>query len=189
MATSAVTASTGALRPLAVLKAGGKIALYTAWWGGGEGSCGFGARSCGARGCGWALSRGRAARGGGVGMGTVGGVRSLPTHTVLGFRSALRFTSPHARGLFANHCRVSSPPSAGHVAMLRLLLSRGARPWLRNAAGWTPAHCAAEAGRLAALRTLHAVHAPMDAADPFGDTPRRLAQIYGHAECVSFLET
>ncbi|XP_021248719.1 ankyrin repeat domain-containing protein 66 [Numida meleagris] len=77
----------------------------------------------------------------------------------------------------------------GHVAMLRLLLGRGARPCLRNAAGWTPAHCAAEAGRLAALRTLHAVHAPMDAADPFGDTPRRLAQIYGHAECVSFLET
>ncbi|XP_031460792.1 ankyrin repeat domain-containing protein 66 [Phasianus colchicus] len=76
----------------------------------------------------------------------------------------------------------------GHVAMLRLLLGHGARPCLRNAAGWTAAHCAAEAGRLAALRTLHAVHAPMDAADPFGDTPRRLAQIYGHTECVRFLE-
>uniref|UniRef100_A0A8C3Q2Y1 Ankyrin repeat domain 66 n=1 Tax=Chrysolophus pictus TaxID=9089 RepID=A0A8C3Q2Y1_CHRPC len=72
--------------------------------------------------------------------------------------------------------------------MLRLLLGHGARPCLRNAAGWTAAHCAAEAGRLAALRTLHAVHAPMDAADPFGDTPRRLAQIYGHTECVRFLE-
>ncbi|XP_015715421.1 ankyrin repeat domain-containing protein 66 [Coturnix japonica] len=77
----------------------------------------------------------------------------------------------------------------GHVSMLRLLLGRGARPCLRNAAGWTPAHCAAQAGRLAALRALHAVHAPMDAADPFGDTPRRLAEIYGHKECVSFLQT
>ncbi|NXJ15211.1 ANR66 protein, partial [Odontophorus gujanensis] len=76
----------------------------------------------------------------------------------------------------------------GHVAMLRLLLNRGARPWVRDAAGRTPAHCAAEAGRLPALRALHAGRAPMDAADPFGDTPRRLAEIYGHAECVGFLE-
>ncbi|XP_065586518.1 ankyrin repeat domain-containing protein 66 isoform X2 [Cyrtonyx montezumae] len=77
----------------------------------------------------------------------------------------------------------------GHVAMLRLLLNRGARPCVRNAVGRTPVHCAAEAGRLPALRALHAGRAPMDAADPFGDTPRRLAEIYGHAECVGFLET
>ncbi|NXC40345.1 ANR66 protein, partial [Penelope pileata] len=77
----------------------------------------------------------------------------------------------------------------GHSAMLRLLASRGARLCLRSAVGWTPAHFAAEAGRLGALRTLHALHAPMDAADPFGDTPRRLAEIYGHRECVKFLET
>ena len=94
-------------------------------------------------------------------------------------RGAVEAWSPHCASL---------SPSAGHVAMLRLLLGHGARPCLRNAAGWTAAHCAAEAGRLAALRTLHAVHAPMDAADPFGDTPRRLAQIYGHTECVRFLE-
>eukprot|EP00076_Gallus_gallus_P020086 XP_015140655.1 ankyrin repeat domain-containing protein 66 isoform X1 [Gallus gallus] len=105
----------------------------------------------------------------------------------------LHWAAARGKGTDGNerrHREHRSPSSPrGHVAMLRLLLSRGARPWLRNAAGWTPAHCAAEAGRLAALRTLHAVHAPMDAADPFGDTPRRLAQIYGHAECVSFLET
>ncbi|NXL94331.1 ANR66 protein, partial [Alectura lathami] len=77
----------------------------------------------------------------------------------------------------------------GHSAMLRLLASHGARLCLRSSAGWTPAHFAAEAGRLGALRTLHALHAPMDAADPFGDTPRRLAEIYGHRECVKFLET
>ncbi|OXB53143.1 UNVERIFIED_CONTAM: hypothetical protein H355_004490 [Colinus virginianus] len=87
--------------------------------------------------------------------------------------------------------RAAAQPSipAGHAAMLRLLLTRGARPCVRDAAGRTPAHCAAEAGRLPALRALHAGRAPMDAADPFGDTPRRLAEIYGHAECVGFLET
>ena len=34
---------------------------------------------------------------------------------------------------------------------------------------------------------LHQYHAPMDRKDPFGDTPRRIAEIYGHKETVDFL--
>uniref|UniRef100_A0A8C3Y123 Uncharacterized protein n=1 Tax=Catharus ustulatus TaxID=91951 RepID=A0A8C3Y123_CATUS len=66
--------------------------------------------------------------------------------------------------------------------LVRLLVDHGARPCLRSRVGWTAAHFAAEAGKLRVLRTLHSLHAAMDAADLFGDTPRRLAEIYGHQE-------
>ncbi|XP_016153093.1 PREDICTED: ankyrin repeat domain-containing protein 66 isoform X3 [Ficedula albicollis] len=76
----------------------------------------------------------------------------------------------------------------GRPDLLRLLVAHGARPCLRSAVGWTAAHFAAEAGELRVLRALHSLHAAMDAADLFGDTPRRLAEIYGHRECSKFLE-
>uniref|UniRef100_A0A8B9QYS8 Ankyrin repeat domain-containing protein 66 n=1 Tax=Anas platyrhynchos TaxID=8839 RepID=A0A8B9QYS8_ANAPL len=76
----------------------------------------------------------------------------------------------------------------GQSEMIKLLVAHGARPCLKSDVGWTPAHFAAESGRLGVLRTLHSLHAAMDAADLFGDTPRRLAEIYGHKECVKFLE-
>uniref|UniRef100_A0A672UC28 Uncharacterized protein n=1 Tax=Strigops habroptila TaxID=2489341 RepID=A0A672UC28_STRHB len=66
--------------------------------------------------------------------------------------------------------------------LVKLLVDHGARHCLRTDVGWTPAHFAAEAGRLGVLRTLHSLHAAMDAADLFGDTPRRLAEIYGHQD-------
>ncbi|KAG8580021.1 hypothetical protein GDO81_007089 [Engystomops pustulosus] len=65
----------------------------------------------------------------------------------------------------------------------------GARPCLRTDNGWTPAHFAAESGKLSVLRTLHSLHAPIDATDIHGDSPRRIAEIYGHKDCVKFLET
>ncbi|XP_050566112.1 ankyrin repeat domain-containing protein 66 isoform X2 [Cygnus atratus] len=77
----------------------------------------------------------------------------------------------------------------GQSEMVKLLVAHGARPCLRSDAGWTPAHFAAESGRLGTLRTLHSLHAAMDVTDLFGDTPRRLAEIYGHKECAKFLET
>uniref|UniRef100_A0A8V5FIM4 Uncharacterized protein n=1 Tax=Melopsittacus undulatus TaxID=13146 RepID=A0A8V5FIM4_MELUD len=73
--------------------------------------------------------------------------------------------------------------------LVKLLVDHGARHCLRTEVGWTPAHFAAEAGRLGVLRTLHSLHAAMDAADLFGDTPRRLAEIYGHQDCSRFLES
>lgn len=77
----------------------------------------------------------------------------------------------------------------GQSEMVKLLVAHGARPCLRSDTGWTPAHFAAESGRLGVLRMLHSLHAAMDATDLFGDTPRRLAEIYGHKECARFLET
>ncbi|NXN99962.1 ANR66 protein, partial [Rhinopomastus cyanomelas] len=76
----------------------------------------------------------------------------------------------------------------GHSELVKLLVDHGARHCLRSDVGWTPAHFAAEAGRLGVLRTLHSLHAAMDATDLFGDTPKRLAEIYGHRECSRFLE-
>ena len=54
--------------------------------------------------------------------------------------------------------------------------------------GWTPAHCAAEAGRADNLRMLIDFHTPIDAVDDYGDTPRRLAEIYGEKECAELLK-
>ncbi|KAM8953267.1 ankyrin repeat domain-containing protein 66 [Pelodytes ibericus] len=79
--------------------------------------------------------------------------------------------------------------SKGQSDTVKLLIEYGARPCLRTDIGWTPAHFAAESGKPSVLRTLHSLHAPIDLADIHGDTPRRIAQIYGHKDCVKFLET
>ncbi|XP_029981759.1 ankyrin repeat domain-containing protein 66 [Sphaeramia orbicularis] len=76
----------------------------------------------------------------------------------------------------------------GHTETVRILIEHGARPCLRTDHGWTPAHFAAESGRLAVLRLLHSLHAPIDKEDCCGDKPLRIAQIYGHHECVRFLK-
>uniref|UniRef100_A0A3B3IAC4 Ankyrin repeat domain 66 n=1 Tax=Oryzias latipes TaxID=8090 RepID=A0A3B3IAC4_ORYLA len=77
----------------------------------------------------------------------------------------------------------------GHTETVRLLIQHGARPSLRTQDGWTPAHCAAEFGRLSVLRLLHSLHAPIDQEDRCGDKPLRIAQVYGHQDCVDFLRT
>ncbi|XP_066271554.1 ankyrin repeat domain-containing protein 66-like [Branchiostoma lanceolatum] len=76
----------------------------------------------------------------------------------------------------------------GHGESVRLLLDSGAKPYMRTRTGWTAAHFAAELGRLSILRVLHSMNAPIDKKDQFGDTPLRLAEIYGHKECVTFLQ-
>ncbi|XP_056281723.1 ankyrin repeat domain-containing protein 66 [Pseudoliparis swirei] len=76
----------------------------------------------------------------------------------------------------------------GHTETARILIEHGARPCLRTEHGWTAAHGAAESGRLAVLRLLHALHAPIDKEDCCGDTPARIAEIYGHHDCVLFLK-
>ncbi|KAM4834724.1 ankyrin repeat domain-containing protein 66 [Thomomys bottae] len=76
----------------------------------------------------------------------------------------------------------------GHAEVMHLLIEHGARPCLVTDVGWTPAHFAAESGHLDILKALHALHAAIDTPDFFGDTPKRIAQIYGHTACVAFLE-
>ncbi|XP_056333410.1 ankyrin repeat domain-containing protein 66 [Danio aesculapii] len=78
--------------------------------------------------------------------------------------------------------------SKGQTEMVRILVENGARACLRTDTGWTPAHFAAESGRLAVLRLLHSLHAPVDKEDSSGDKPVRIAEIYGHEDCVRFLE-
>nr|XP_033794786.1 ankyrin repeat domain-containing protein 66 isoform X2 [Geotrypetes seraphini]XP_033794787.1 ankyrin repeat domain-containing protein 66 isoform X2 [Geotrypetes seraphini] len=76
----------------------------------------------------------------------------------------------------------------GQSEALQMLIGKGARPCLRTSVGWTPAHFAAQSGKLAVLKILHLEHAPIDLADFYGDTPKRIAEIYGNKECVQFLE-
>nr|XP_012803069.2 ankyrin repeat domain-containing protein 66 [Jaculus jaculus]XP_045011601.1 ankyrin repeat domain-containing protein 66 [Jaculus jaculus]XP_045011602.1 ankyrin repeat domain-containing protein 66 [Jaculus jaculus] len=76
----------------------------------------------------------------------------------------------------------------GQVEVVHLLVEYGARPCLVTDVGWTPAHFAAEAGHLSVLRALHALHAAIDAPDFFGDTPKRMALIYGQTACAAFLD-
>ena len=75
----------------------------------------------------------------------------------------------------------------GYVECIRVLLDYGAKGTARMDMGWTPAHCAAEAGKLTALRALHGLNVPVDRRDKYGDTPRRVAEIYGHTDCINYL--
>ncbi|XP_069461923.1 ankyrin repeat domain-containing protein 66 [Ambystoma mexicanum] len=77
----------------------------------------------------------------------------------------------------------------GQADTVKLLMDKGARGCLRTDEGWTPAHFAAESGRLVVLRALHSLHAPVDLPDLCGNTPKRIAEIYGHKECIKYLET
>uniref|UniRef100_A0A8C1RZA0 Uncharacterized protein n=1 Tax=Cyprinus carpio TaxID=7962 RepID=A0A8C1RZA0_CYPCA len=76
----------------------------------------------------------------------------------------------------------------GQTEMVRILIENGARACLRTDNGWTPAHFAAESGKLTVLRLLHSLHAPVDKKDSSGDKPVRIAEIYGHEDCVHFLK-
>lgn len=76
----------------------------------------------------------------------------------------------------------------GQMEVIHLLIQYGARPCLVTDVGWTAAHFAAESGHLNVLKALHALHAAIDVADFFGDTPKRIAQIYGQKDCVDFLD-
>ena len=77
----------------------------------------------------------------------------------------------------------------GNVSCIKLLLEHNADPTVRMVGGWTPAHCAAEDGRLNSLRVLHEHGAALCLTENTGDTPRRVAEIYGHKECVKFLKS
>lgn len=77
---------------------------------------------------------------------------------------------------------------AGHVACVEKLLEHGADGEMRMAGGWTPAHCAAESGSLEILQTLVANGVSVTKQDNTGDTPKRVAMIYGHKHCMDFIE-
>lgn len=77
---------------------------------------------------------------------------------------------------------------AGDTETVRVLIEHGARPCLKTEHGWTPAHYAAEFGKLSVLQLLHSLHAPIDKQDRCGEKPVRIAEIYGHRDCVTFLQ-
>ncbi|KAJ3613282.1 hypothetical protein NHX12_019532 [Muraenolepis orangiensis] len=96
---------------------------------------------------------------------------------------------PNQRDVDWNHKTALHWAAAqGHTDVVRVLVEHGARACLRTDNGWTPAHFAAESGHLGVLRLLHGLHGPVDREDDSGDRPVRIAQIYGHEDCVCFLK-
>ncbi|XP_046858661.1 ankyrin repeat domain-containing protein 66-like [Xenia sp. Carnegie-2017] len=76
----------------------------------------------------------------------------------------------------------------GNSRCVKLLLESGANPYSRMTGGWTPAHCAAEAGKFDILKTLIHHGTEIGIEDDFGDSPRNIAEIYGHEECAQLLQ-
>lgn len=77
--------------------------------------------------------------------------------------------------------------SKGNIDCAKVLLLSGAELNPKMHGGWTPAHCAAETGKLQILKLLQTYKAPLNLTDDYGDSPRRIAQTYGHSECEQFL--
>lgn len=91
-------------------------------------------------------------------------------------------------GEWGNRTALHWACAKGFVECIRLLLDYGGSGTARTDEGWTPAHFAAETGKLTALRALHNANIPIGLKDKYGDPPRRIAEMYGHTECVKFLE-
>lgn len=70
---------------------------------------------------------------------------------------------------------------------IRILLVHGADGTAKTEFGWTPAHMAAETGKLTVLRALREAHVSLNVKDSHGDKPIDVAAVYGHHECVTFL--
>lgn len=75
----------------------------------------------------------------------------------------------------------------GHAESIRLLASYGGRMDVVTDTGWTAAHFTCEQGKILALKALYNSGAPIDSEDEYGDTPQRLAEVYGHQDCVTFI--
>ena len=71
---------------------------------------------------------------------------------------------------------------------VKILREHGADGEMRMAGGWTPAHCAAERGSLAILQALVQKGVSVTKKDFAGDTPKRVAEIYGCQDCLEFVE-
>jgi ankyrin repeat protein len=142
------------------------------------------------------------------------GMYGLPACAAVAHPSTLRFLI--ARGAVVDAGKFLAGTPAGRAAAngaaesLRLVLAAGAQvppitlAWKHPAcldalavagadlndvtwAGETAAHCAARAGLLESLRTLHKHGANMFAVSNKGETPEQLAARGGFTECVEFL--
>ena len=70
---------------------------------------------------------------------------------------------------------------------IRLLIEHGADGLAVADMNWTPAHFAAETGKLTVLRALVHADIPIYRRDKYGDKPADIARMYGHSDCVKFL--
>ena len=75
----------------------------------------------------------------------------------------------------------------GHINLLRLLLSKRAKPTIKNAFGLTAVHFAAERGDMDALEELLTQGGNASALDCVGNSPIALACMHGHTAAVARL--
>lgn len=59
---------------------------------------------------------------------------------------------------------------------------------MRMSGGWTPAHCAAERGSVKILQALIDAGVSVTMEDNSGDTPRKIALVYGREKCIELLD-
>ena len=71
---------------------------------------------------------------------------------------------------------------------VKILLEHGADGEMCMAGEWTPAHCTTERETLAILQALVQRAVSVTKKDFAGDTPKRVAEIYGHQDCLEFIE-
>lgn len=77
--------------------------------------------------------------------------------------------------------------SLGHKKCVYVLIQAGAAVNAVTDIGWTPAHCACETGQVQCLQTLLSSGCKL-VADNSGDTPLRIAEIYGHSDCIQLIK-
>ena len=74
------------------------------------------------------------------------------------------------------------------MIFVKILLVHGAEDEMCMAGGWTPAHCDAERGSLAILQAPVLRGVRLTKKDFAGDTNKQVAEIYGHQDCLEFIE-
>ena len=80
--------------------------------------------------------------------------------------------------------------SLGHADCVEVLLDKGANVDIkREVDGWTPLHCSCERGEIECVKLLLDSGASSEIQDKYGDTPQRIAEIYGHLHIVSVLKS
>lgn len=80
--------------------------------------------------------------------------------------------------------------SLGHADCVEVLIKLGANVnSRRNSDLWTPLHCSAEKGKLDCVKLLLDAGALVESADRYGDTPMRVAEVYGHQHVIRLLKS
>ena len=78
----------------------------------------------------------------------------------------------------------------GHADCVETLIKLNANVNSRRDSDlWTPLHCSAEKGQLDCVKLLLDAGAVVESVDRYGDTPMRIAEVYGHQHVIRLLKS